>query len=35
MGFEEYVEKVKEIKKEDIIELAKKIQINTIYFLKN
>lgn len=35
MGFEEYVEKVKEIKKEDIIELAKRIQINTIYFLKN
>lgn len=35
MGFEKYVEKVKEIKKEDIIELAKRIQINTIYFLKN
>lgn len=35
MGFEEYVEKVKQINKEDIVELANRIQINTIYFLKN
>lgn len=32
---EEYYEKVKDITKEDIIEIAKRVNINTIYFLKN
>ena len=35
MSYENYINKVNEIKKEDIIELAKRIQINTIYFLTN
>lgn len=35
MGYEEYIEKVNNVTKEDIINLANKIQINTIYFLKN
>lgn len=32
---EEYYEKIKEINKEDIIEIANKIKINTVYFLRN
>lgn len=32
---EEYYEKIKEISKEDIVEIAKKIKINTVYFLRN
>ena len=35
MDYEEYIEKVKQITREDIIQVANKIQINTIYFLKN
>lgn len=35
MGYEEYIERVNNVTKEDIISLANKIQINTIYFLKN
>lgn len=35
MSYENYINKVNEIKKEDIVELAKRIQINTIYFLTN
>ena len=35
MNDEEYIEKIKSISREDIIQLANKIQINTIYFLKN
>ena len=35
MGYEEYINKINEIKKQDIIELANKIQVNTIYFLTN
>ena len=35
MNSEEYINKVKSIKKEQIVELANRIQINTIYFLKN
>lgn len=35
MGYEEYIEKVNHVTKADIISLANKIQINTIYFLKN
>ena len=30
---EGYVEKIKEVTKEQIVEIAKKININTIYFL--
>lgn len=35
MGYEEYIEKINSISKEDIINLANRIQVNTIYFLKN
>ena len=35
ISFEEYTKKIKNVKKEDIIEIAKSIKINTIYFLKN
>lgn len=35
MSYENYINKVNEIKKEDIVELAKRIQIDTIYFLTN
>ena len=35
MGYEEYIEKIKSISKEDIIDLANRIQVNTIYFLMN
>ena len=32
---EEYIRKIKKIKKEDIVDIANKVLINTIYFLKN
>lgn len=32
---EEYIQKIQKIQKHDIIEVAKSIKINTIYFLKN
>ena len=32
---EEYMEKIEKVTKEDIIKIAKSININTIYFLKN
>lgn len=35
MDYEEYIQKVNSIAKEDVMNLAQKIQINTIYFLKN
>lgn len=35
MQWEEYMEKIKQVSKEEIIELAKRVQINTVYFLKN
>lgn len=35
MQYEEYIKKVNSINMQDIIELANRIQINTIYFLKN
>ena len=35
MGYEEYIEKINSITKENIIDLANRIQVNTIYFLKN
>ena len=34
MGYDEYIEKINNITKEDIINLAERIQVNTIYFLK-
>lgn len=35
MKFEEYEESVQNVTKEQVVELAQKIKINTIYFLKN
>lgn len=35
MQYEEYIEKINSISKEDIINLANRIQVNIIYFLKN
>ena len=35
MSLEEYINKVEDVTKEQIIELANSIQINTIYFLRN
>lgn len=32
---EEYIRKIEKIKKEDIVDIANKVLINTIYFLKN
>ena len=34
-SFEEYIEKINAVTKEDVLETAKNIKINTIYFLKN
>ena len=33
--FKEYQEKINDVTKEDVIEIANSININTIYFLKN
>ena len=35
MGYEEYINKINSITKQDITDLANRIQVNTIYFLKN
>ena len=35
MGYDEYIQKINDVNKEKIIDLAKRMQINTIYFLKN
>lgn len=35
MSYEEYIEKINSIGREDIIDLANRIQVNTIYFLTN
>ena len=35
VSIEEYIKKINEVTKEQIVEIAKKIQINTIYFLKD
>ena len=35
MKFEEYEENVRNVTKEQVVEMAQKIKINTIYFLKN
>ena len=32
---EEYIAKIENVSKEDIIEIANSIQLNTIYFLRN
>ena len=32
---DEYIEKIKKVKKEDIINIAKNVSVNTIYFLRN
>ena len=32
---EEYKEKIREVNKQDIVDIAQKISINTIYFLRN
>ena len=35
MSYEEYIKKINSINKDDIIDLANRIQVNTIYFLTN
>lgn len=35
VSIEEYIEKINAVTKEQIVEIAKKIQVNTIYFLKD
>ena len=35
ISVEEYIEKVQNVKKENIVNIAKKVSINTIYFLRN
>ena len=35
MSLEEYIQRVEKVTREEIIELAKSININTIYFLRN
>ena len=35
MDYEEYIDNVKKVTKEEIVDLANRIQINTIYFLTN
>lgn len=34
-SLEEYAKKIKAVSKDDVLEIAKNIKINTIYFLKN
>lgn len=35
LSFEEYFENVENVSKKDVIEVAQKINIDTIYYLKN
>jgi len=35
MTFEEYEEEIKAVTKEEIMDFAKEVSINTIYFLRN
>ena len=35
MSYDEYIQKINNITKDDVVNLANQIQINTIYFLKN
>ena len=32
---EEYIERIEKVSKEDVVQVANKIEINTIYFLRN
>ena len=34
-SLEEYIESIQKVSKADVLEVAKQISINTIYFLKN
>ena len=35
LSLEEYIEKIEKVNKEDVMNLAKQVNINTIYFLRN
>ena len=35
LSLEEYIERINQVTKENILEIANSIQINTIYFLRN
>ena len=35
LDLEDYIEKIQKVSIEDIIDIAKAIQINTVYFLRN
>lgn len=35
VSLEEYIEKIEKVTKQNVIDIAKKVSINTIYFLKN
>ena len=35
LGIEEYMERVNKINKQNVIDIANKVSVNTIYFLKN
>ncbi len=35
MTFEEYEEEINKVSKEEIMDFAKKVNIDTIYFLRN
>ena len=35
VSLEEYMKNIKKVKKEDVVNIAKKVNINTIYFLRD
>ena len=35
MGYEEYINKINSVSMQEIVDLANRIQVNTIYFLRN
>ena len=35
VSLEEYIEKIKKVTKQNVVDIAKKVNINTIYFLRN
>ena len=35
VSVEDYIKKMENIKKEEILDIAKNVKINTIYFLRN
>ena len=35
MGFGELIERIKRVKKQEVVEVARKIKLDTIYFLTN